>query len=203
MVVKVWVSGVFSAHTGFLSEVLSRGSRVRSWTHCRIFFRKSHQPKIVAGCPCSLWNHQSLAILSKNYQEEELYYEDVVLHLNQCKKTIETYFLDSQVSFRHVYGAIVEKLKLQYDGSVQLELHDMDIVDLCDFGAEYEEVKGGIGHEIKSATLAVIDDSETRVQNLMWWQDSALWIPSFGDCMDLRTHTVAERIWRSCWIILV
>ena len=58
------------------------------------------------------------------------------------------------------------KAKLQDDGSVQLELHDMDIVDLCNSGAEYEEVKGGIGHEIKSAPLAVIGDLETRFPKL-------------------------------------
>ena len=57
-------------------------------------------------------------------------------------------------------------MKSQEDGSLQFELHDMDIVDLCNSGAEYEEVKGGNGHEIKSATLAVINDLETRFPKL-------------------------------------
>ena len=57
-------------------------------------------------------------------------------------------------------------MKLQDDGSVQLELPDMDIVDLCNSSAEYEEIKGGIRHEIKSTALAIIGDSETRFPKL-------------------------------------
>ena len=42
----------------------------------------------------------------------------------------------------------------------------MDIVDLCGSGAEYEEIKGGIRLEIKSAALAIIGDLETRFLKL-------------------------------------
>ena len=59
-----------------------------------------------------------------------------------------------------------KKAKYKDDGSVKIEIQDMEIVDLCDSGAEYEEVKGGICHEIKSAALLVIDDLETRFRKL-------------------------------------
>ena len=59
-------------------------------------------------------------------------------------------------------------MKSQDDGSVQLELYDLDIVDVCDSSAEYKEMKGGDHHEIKSATLAIINDLETSSQNLTW-----------------------------------
>ena len=61
---------------------------------------------------------------------------------------------------------LMKKVKLQDDGSVQLELPDMDIVDLCDSGAEYEEIKGGIRHGIKSVALVIIGDLETRFPKL-------------------------------------
>ena len=130
-------------------------------------FAKITSPRLLLGAHALYGIIKSLAILSKHYQEEELHYEDVVLHLNQCKATIETDFLDSQASFGHVYEAFVEqKVKLKDDGSVQLELPDMDIVDICDSGAEYEEIKGRICHEIKSAALAIISDLETRFPKL-------------------------------------
>ena len=130
-------------------------------------FAKITNPRLLLGAHALYRIIKSLAILSKHYQEEELHYEDVVLHLNKCKATIETDFLDSQASFGHVYEAFVEqKVKLQDDKSVQLELLDMDIVNLCNSGAKYKEIKGGIRHEIKSAALAIIGDLETRFPKL-------------------------------------
>ena len=71
---------------------------------------------------------------------------------------------------------LCKNMKSQDGGNVQLELHDMDIIDLCDCGAEYEEIKGGIRHEIRSVPLAVIGDLETRFPKLDVVQDFALWI---------------------------
>ena len=72
-------------------------------------FAKITNPRLFLGAHSLYGIIKSLAILSKHYQEEELHYEDVVLHLNQCKATIETDFLDSKASFGHVYEAFVEQ----------------------------------------------------------------------------------------------
>ena len=72
-------------------------------------FAKITSPTLLLGANSLYGIIKNLVILSKHYQEEELHYEDVVLHLNQSKATIETDFLDLQASFGHVYEAFDEK----------------------------------------------------------------------------------------------
>ena len=46
-------------------------------------------------------------------------------------------------------------------GAFNLSFHDMEIVDPCDCSAEYEKIKGGNRHKIRSTALAAIGDLET------------------------------------------
>ena len=77
-------------------------------------------------------------------------------------------------------------MKLQDDGSVKLKLHDMDIVVLCNSGAKYREVKGGIRHEIRSAAFPVVSDLATRFPKFDWVTGFCVMDPKFWRLHELK-----------------
>ena len=89
------MSGEFLRTLDSLVRLFQEEGEFNPGSITEFLFAKITSPRLLLGAHALYGIIKSLAILSKHYQEEELHYEDVVLHLNQCKATIETDFQDS------------------------------------------------------------------------------------------------------------
>ena len=101
------MSGEFLRTLDTLVRFFQEEAQFNHESIAEFLFAKIASPRLLLGAHDLYRSIKSLAILSKHYREKKLHYEDMVLHLNQCKATIETDLPDSQASFGYVYEAFV------------------------------------------------------------------------------------------------